>query len=168
MRVRNHLSKGMHIVVLRHTEMVEELAALWAAVSSTTKFMLGRLPNEAVRVEVVDELIAEFQRQEEWCSFLERPGTRVCDLILGLPSGRTQLGDWLEEVAEWLKAELAARREADATLEASQALAARIQDLVLGGDDGLSSLAASLSSVVELLEGHVDAAAANGVRWGTR
>jgi hypothetical protein len=39
---------------------------------------------------------------------------------------------------------------------------------VLGNVDGLSSLVASLSMVVELLEGRIDIMAANGVRWGTR
>jgi hypothetical protein len=39
---------------------------------------------------------------------------------------------------------------------------------VLDITDGLSSLVASLSTVVEMLEGRVDSAAANGVRWGTR
>jgi hypothetical protein len=39
---------------------------------------------------------------------------------------------------------------------------------VLGNVDGLSSLAASLSMVAELLEGRIDTMAANGVRWGTQ
>jgi hypothetical protein len=39
---------------------------------------------------------------------------------------------------------------------------------VLGDVDGSSSLAASLSMVAELLEGRIDTAAANGVRWVTR
>jgi hypothetical protein len=38
--------------------------------------------------------------------------------------------------------------------------------MVLDNVDGLSSLAASLSTVVELLEGWINTAAANGVRWG--
>jgi hypothetical protein len=43
-------------------------------------------------------------------------------------------------------------------------LVARVWDLVLDWADGPSSLIASLSTVVEMLEGWVDAAAANGVR----
>jgi hypothetical protein len=39
---------------------------------------------------------------------------------------------------------------------------------VLGGADGLTSLAASMSTMVKLLEGWIDAAAANGVRWVSR
>jgi hypothetical protein len=39
---------------------------------------------------------------------------------------------------------------------------------VLDNVDGPSSLAASLSTEVELLEGRIDAATANGVHWGTR
>jgi hypothetical protein len=44
----------------------------------------------------------------------------------------------------------------------------RVQDLVLGSADGPSSLAASISVATELLKGWIDAAAANGVRWGSR
>jgi hypothetical protein len=39
--------------------------------------------------------------------------------------------------------------------------------LVLGSGDGPSSLAASMSVATELLEGRIDATAANGVRWGS-
>jgi hypothetical protein len=45
--------------------MVRELVVIWVAMSSTAKFMLGRSPNETFQVEVVDELVAEFQKQEE-------------------------------------------------------------------------------------------------------
>jgi hypothetical protein len=38
---------------------------------------------------------------------------------------------------------------------------------VLGSVDGSSSLAASMSTVVELLEGQINTGAANGVRWGS-
>jgi hypothetical protein len=40
--------------------------------------------------------------------------------------------------------------------------------VVLGSTNGPSSLAAYMSTVAELLEGRVYAAAANGVRWGSR
>jgi hypothetical protein len=40
--------------------MVGERAALQAVVSSTVEVMLGRSPNETLRVEVVDELVDEF------------------------------------------------------------------------------------------------------------
>jgi hypothetical protein len=52
----------------------------------------------------------------------------------------------------------------DAELEALRAFAARVQDLVLGGADGPSSLAASVSTAAELLEDRFDAAVANRVR----
>jgi hypothetical protein len=58
---------------------------------------------------------------------------------------------------------MAAWREVDAELEAPWASAARVRDLVLGDVDGPSSLAASVSMAVELLEGQIDAAAANRV-----
>jgi hypothetical protein len=44
----------------------------------------------------------------------------------------------------------------------------QVRDLVVDWTVGPSSLAASLSTTTELLEGQVDAAAANGVYWGTR
>jgi hypothetical protein len=47
-------------------------------------------------------------------------------------------------------------------------LPTQVRGLVLDGIDGPSYLAASLSMVVELLEGQVNTAATNGVHWGTR
>jgi hypothetical protein len=58
--------------------------------------------------------------------------------------------------------ELAARWEADAELEALWSLAARVRDMVLGGADGPSSLATSMSSAAELLESWINAIATNG------
>jgi hypothetical protein len=51
-------------------------------------------------------------------------------------------------------------------LEALHASVTCVRDLVLDGIDGPSSLATSLSSVAELLEGRIDAAAATGVHCG--
>jgi hypothetical protein len=56
----------------------------------------------------------------------------------------------------------------DPELEALQTSAALIWDLVLGNDDGPSSLVASLSMVAELLKGWIDTADTNGVHWGTQ
>jgi hypothetical protein len=61
---------------------------------------------------------------------------------------------------------LAIQREADAKLEALWTLVARVQDLELDRADRSSSLPASLSTAAELLDGWVDTAAANKVRWG--
>jgi hypothetical protein len=49
-------------------------------------------------------------------------------------------------------------------LEALQTSTALVRDLVLGDVDGPSSLATSLSMVVESLEDWISTAAANGVR----
>jgi hypothetical protein len=65
LRVRSHLSEGMFIVALHHTEMAKQLAMLWAVVSSAAEFMLRRSPTKAFLAEVVDELVAEFRKQEE-------------------------------------------------------------------------------------------------------
>jgi hypothetical protein len=40
--------------------------------------------------------------------------------------------------------------------------------MVLKGSDETSSLAASLSSAVDLIEGRIDATISNGVHWGAR
>jgi hypothetical protein len=54
----------------------------------------------------------------------------------------------------------------DVELEALQTFAALVQDLVLGGVDGPSVLAAPQSMVAVLFKSQVNTAAANGVRWG--
>jgi hypothetical protein len=95
--LRNHLSEGMHIAALCRTEMVGKLAVLQATVSSTMELALGHSPDETFRVEVVGELVAEFQKLEEQCSWLERRGTSICDLLLGSPPGQAWLADHLEE-----------------------------------------------------------------------
>jgi hypothetical protein len=59
-QTRHHLSEGMRLAALRHTEMAGELAVLWAAVSSATESVLGRSPNNTFRLEVVGELAVEF------------------------------------------------------------------------------------------------------------
>jgi hypothetical protein len=59
-RVRHHMSEGMRHAALHHIEMVRELAALWALVSSATESALGRSPNDTFHMEVVSELVAEY------------------------------------------------------------------------------------------------------------
>jgi hypothetical protein len=59
--------------------------------------------------------------------------------------------------------ELAAPRETDTELEAMQTLVVCVQDLVLDNADGASSLVASMSTVVVLLEGQIDTMASNRV-----
>jgi hypothetical protein len=73
----------------------------------------------------------------------------------------------LDEAARQLREELAARREAEAELEALRSSAARVPDLVLGDVEGLSLLSTSMSTVAERLEGRIDTVAANGVCWGS-
>jgi hypothetical protein len=68
-------------------------------VSSTVEVVLQCSLNETFWVEVVDELVAELRKLEEWHSRLERPGVRICDLLLRLPQGRTRLADHLDEAA---------------------------------------------------------------------
>jgi hypothetical protein len=90
---------------------------------------------------------------------------RICDQLLGLPSGRASLTDRLDEAAGQLRVELAAQQEADAELEALRTAATRVLELVPDNVNGSSSLAASMSAVVELLEDRIDATATNNVYW---
>jgi hypothetical protein len=150
----------MWIADLHHTEMAKQLAMLRAAFSSAAKFVLRWSPTEAFWVEVVDELATEFQKSEEQRYHLEKPDVRLYDLILGAPSDRARL-------ANWLGAEQATQQEADTEQEALWSSATRVCDLVLKRADEPSSFVASLSWMVELLQDRIDAAAANGVCWST-
>jgi hypothetical protein len=104
--------------------MAREPVVLQAAVSFTVESALGRSPDEIFRVGVVGEMVVEFKRLEEWCSRLERPAVRICDLLLGPPPGWAQLADCQNEVTRKLRVVLAARQEADAELEVLRTLAA--------------------------------------------
>jgi hypothetical protein len=53
--VRGHLSEGMRISLVRHTEMAEQLIMLRVVVSSTAQSVLRHSPTEAFRVDVVDK-----------------------------------------------------------------------------------------------------------------
>jgi hypothetical protein len=119
-------------------------------------------------VEVVGELVAEFQRPEELRSRLERPDARIRGLLLGPPLGQAQWGDCLDEATRQLGAKLVALLEVEVKLEILRASAAQVRDLVLDNINMSSSLAASLSTVVELLEGQINTMAANGVHWQTQ
>jgi hypothetical protein len=80
------MSEGMPMVVVHHAEVAQQFTELWVAASSAMEFVLKRSPTEAFRVDVVDQLVSEFRKQEERCSCLEKSGVRVLYLILGLPS----------------------------------------------------------------------------------
>jgi hypothetical protein len=164
----HHLSEGMRLAALRHTEMVEELATLQATVSSVVESVLGCSPNNIFYTEVVGELAAEFQKMEEWRSRLERPASRICDLLPGPPFGRPRLADCLDEAVRQLRVDLAARQEADAELEDLWTSAAWVWYLALDNADGPSSFLVYMSMAAEMLEGRIDAATANGVWWGSR
>jgi hypothetical protein len=143
--------------------MAGEPVALQAVVSSAVESAHGHSPDEIFYVEVVGELVAEFQMMDKWCSWLEWPTVRICDILLGPPPGQARPADHLDEAIDQLRAKLAAWRKVDAELEALCTLAARVWDLVLDNINGPSSLPASMSMMVELLKGQIDAAATNGV-----
>jgi hypothetical protein len=80
-----HLSEGMRLAALRHTEMAVELATFWEVVSSAMESVLGNLPSNAACAEMVADLAVEFQKVEGHCSKLERPTARIYDLLQGPP-----------------------------------------------------------------------------------
>jgi hypothetical protein len=92
--VRNHLSEGMRITALHHTEMVGELAIRRVAMSSAVELVLGCSPDKTFWVEAVGVVGAEFQKLEERFSRLERPSVRICDMLLG---PRARLADCPDE-----------------------------------------------------------------------
>jgi hypothetical protein len=68
--------------------MAKQFTKLRVVVSSTVECVLMRLPTEAFRLDVVDDLVAEFWKQEEWRLHHEKSGVKVYDMILGPLSGR--------------------------------------------------------------------------------
>jgi hypothetical protein len=57
--------------------------------------MVGRSPTEAFQMDIMEEMLREFQEQAERCSCLKNSGMRICDLISELPSGQDRLVDHL-------------------------------------------------------------------------
>jgi hypothetical protein len=55
--------------------------------------MLGRSPTEALQVDIVNVLVAEFWKKEVEHSCFEKFDVGVCDLILRPPSSWIQLAD---------------------------------------------------------------------------
>jgi hypothetical protein len=125
-QVRSNLTARMWAAALHHTEMAGELTMLRTVVSSAVELVLGRSPNETSQVEVTNELVAKFQRQEELCSQLQGPGVRIYDLLLGLTPSQDQWADRLAEAAGRLEAELTRCRLVDAELGTIRTSAARV------------------------------------------
>jgi hypothetical protein len=63
-QVGSPLSMRMQAAALRHARVVGELAALWVAVSSVAKLVIGRSPGET-SVECMNKLTAKFWRLKE-------------------------------------------------------------------------------------------------------
>jgi hypothetical protein len=57
-------------------------------VSSAMESVLGCLPDDVFHVEVVGELVIEFQNLEERSLCLEWPTIRIGDKLLGSPPNR--------------------------------------------------------------------------------
>jgi hypothetical protein len=64
----------------------------------------------------MNDLVAKFRRWEELFLWLEEPGPKICELLLGPPPSQAQWTDHLAEAAGQLEAELTARRLVDAEL----------------------------------------------------
>jgi hypothetical protein len=108
----------MRAAAIRHIEMAGVLAILRVVVTSTVALVLGCSPDETFRVEIMDEVVAQFQKLEELCLGRERPDTRICDLLQGPPPDQARWADRLDEAVRWLEAELTAWRWVDTELEA--------------------------------------------------
>jgi hypothetical protein len=111
-------------------------------------------------------MLAKFREQVEWCLCLKDSGLRVCDLILGPTNNRVRPTVCLEEAARRLLVMQDEHRKAVVELMALRSSATWVWDLVRKGSDEMSYLAASLSLVVDLVDGRVDTVAANEVHWG--
>jgi hypothetical protein len=95
--------------------------------------------------------------------WLKNSSTRIYDLILGPPNNWVWLASRLEEAVKRLWGVQAEHREADAKLGALRSCATGDRNLMLEWSGGTSSLARSLSSATELIEGCIDVVAANVV-----
>jgi hypothetical protein len=83
----------------------------------------------------------------------------VCNLVLGPVDGRVNLVAHLEEAAGRL-------RVMQDEHEAIRNSTTRVRGLVLGRSYETPSLAVALSLSAELIEGHVNVVAINGLHWG--
>jgi hypothetical protein len=99
--MRHHLFEGKWLAALHHTEMAGELATLrGGGGSSVTESVLGHSPNNTFYMEVVSKQVAKFYKLEEWRSWLQRPTTRICHLLLGPPLDGAQLDDHLDKATK--------------------------------------------------------------------
>jgi hypothetical protein len=102
-QVKSPMSVRMRVTALHLIGEVGGVTMLQAVVSSAAELVLGRSPDKTSRVEVMNELTANFRRLEELCSRLEGSGVRICDLLLGRPPGRARWADHLDKAAGWLE-----------------------------------------------------------------
>jgi hypothetical protein len=78
-------------------------------VPSTAELVPGRLPGKTSQMEVVNELVAKFQRLEELFSQLEGLGMRICTLLVRPLTSQARWADHLDEASRRLEAEMAQR-----------------------------------------------------------
>jgi hypothetical protein len=141
----------MQFTTALYTMVAIWIATLWVTVSLAAQFVLGGLPAEVYQVDVVGEMLAKLWERVERCLHLK-------DLWLHAWASR-----WLGPSSRLPRGGHRVMQDEHWALQDS---AARVQDMVLEGSNKISSLAASLSSAVDLIEGRVDAVVTNGVHWG--
>jgi hypothetical protein len=73
-QVMSSLPTRIQAAALHHAEVVRQLTALRAAVSSTAELVLGRSPGGTSWVEVMNELNVKFQELEDFCLQIKGPG----------------------------------------------------------------------------------------------
>jgi hypothetical protein len=102
-----HLSKGMRLAALYHIEMAGELAAFWAAVSSTAGSVVGHSPSSTdhldeaagqLRKELPVQWEVEVELEALWSSIVW-----VQDLVLGDVDRSSLLATSMSVVAERLE-----------------------------------------------------------------
>ena len=156
--VARPLSDVMQSAASSHRELVRQHDDLRGAVISATTTLTGR---SFTGLSLAESLVDAARELRENHSRVQSAGYRLCDLALGPPTSRVQLTARLDEACRQIEAD-------GVELEDFRAAAARIRDVVLGASQGPSSLPAALESVADAVENRLDAAATNGVRWGTR
>jgi hypothetical protein len=159
-QVRSPLSVRMWVAALLHAGVVGELTVLRAIVSTVVELVLGHSPDETSRMEVMNEPTAKFWWLEELCSRLDGLGVRIHGLLLEPPPDQAQWADHLDKAAEQLEAELAERHQVDAELD--------ILLCCTCSGPGTVRCRRSIFTGNIAVESRIDAATANGVRWGTQ
>jgi hypothetical protein len=79
--------------------------------SSAAESVLGRLPSDTTRAEVLGELATEFPKVKGHHSKLEWPAARIYEFLLEPPLSQAWLADYLDEATRQRREELREERQ---------------------------------------------------------